>query len=426
MSSDLSVSQAVTDLTSADRRKRIGALNRLRGEKHPDIAAVIALLDDPDDEIRRLAAEVLGLNGDPAAVPALIEALSDDVGEVRAAAANALLQIGTPQALSAVGVTSEEVDDQVRGIPFDRLREFQEEEDLLEATPEIPRSVPPPAPAPVIPPAGALTPKAAADVRFSTYYPREVMPNIWHPMRAYVFRASAADKVARDAADALGSLDPFREVSRDSRTAIAEGALITAAPHIDGFQFNPPQASVYFYEDWHHYEFKLRAVSAPLDQSSNGRVTFTVEGVIVAEVPLSIFVGGSVPLASGSTANTTSKLYQAVFCSYSHRDTQIVERVERAYKALGLDYLRDIVSLKSGQEWNAQLLKLIEKADIFQLFWSKAAAESKYVRQEWQHALSLNRGSAAFIRPVYWDQPMPPVPPELGHLHFAYQPDLDD
>ena len=37
--------------------------------------------------------------------------------------------------------------------------------------------------------------------------------------------------------------------------------------------------------------------------------------------------------------------------------------------------------------WDPALLDLIERADVFQLFWSTNAAESIYVRREWEHAL---------------------------------------
>jgi hypothetical protein len=93
---------------------------------------------------------------------------------------------------------------------------------------------------------------------------------------------------------------------------------------------------------------------------------------------------------------------------------------------LGLDYLRDVTVLKSGQHWSEELLEMIERADIFQLFWSENAAMSDYVRREWQHALKVKSDQVAlsFIRPVYWQQPMPAPPDELKVLHFAYQPDL--
>ena len=147
------------------------------------------------------------------------------------------------------------------------------------------------------------------------------------------------------------------------------------------------------------------------------------EGVIVADLPISVFVTAQPAAASTAPSSASADPYDAIFCSYSHKDTAIVERVERAYKALGMDYLRDVTTLRSGETWNPRLLELIEEADIFQLFWSNASAASRYVEQEWAHALSLGRGGA-FIRPVYWEQPMPKAPDALGHLHFHFDPAL--
>ena len=481
--------------------RRLTAEVLAQNSSHAVVQALIETLYDTQPDVRSAAADALGQIGDHAAVPALIDALYDEVVEVRFAAAQALGQlgdqravvdlihmldnddapvaamaamslhkIGTPEALAAIqhlreadgdynfdfmdevepaGKAEEksDLDDTIRRyIPPDLIRRMREAE--LEAD-EAEAVVPPKAAkeAEETLRSGAAPQQAeAAEVQFSAYYPREVAPEVWYALRAYIFNLSAAEAVADDAAlEFGGTFASMRQVVRATHTQIEQGALITATPELAGFQFNPPTAQVGFYEEWERFDFKLRAVDAPLDQSANGKITFSVEGVIVADVPLSIYVGapktgtpkadasqtgapgmgGSVP-TNNATLNVTRPIYQSIFCSYSHKDTLIVERVERAYKALGLDFLRDVVTLKSGQDWNAELLRMIDRADIFQLFWSNAAAESKYVRQEWEHALSLNRQSEAFIRPVYWQHPMPPVPPELGAIHFAYEPTLDD
>jgi hypothetical protein len=267
--------------------------------------------------------------------------------------------------------------------------------------------------------------KAVQTVMFSGYYPKEVLPEEWEPLHAYIYRALASTAVEEDAGKQLGSrVQEFRGVSAPAHVEVPEGAFVTATPQMDGFQFNPPSATVGFYKDWHRFDFEVRAKGAPLNQAANGLLTFSVEGIIVADVPLSIYVTEKLSAASGQT-NATAKAYQAIFCSYSHQDQQIVARAERAYKALGLDYLRDVLSLKSGQDWSEELLRLIDHADIFQLFWSHAAAESDHVRSEWEYALQVAGWKANFIRPVYWEDPKPMIPSELKHLHFAYQPDLD-
>ena len=61
---------------------------------------------------------------------------------------------------------------------------------------------------------------------------------------------------------------------------------------------------------------------------------------------------------------------------------------------------------------------MINQADVFQLFWSMHSMRSKYVEDEYRYALQLDKEN--FVRPVYWEKPMPSPPPELAALHFAY------
>lgn len=271
------------------------------------------------------------------------------------------------------------------------------------------------------------TPATPADsaAYFLATSPKSMPLDEWQPMYAYVFRQSVAAQVYMDAAKLLGKKQAeYSTMSQPASTTIREGAEITATPELDGFQFKPLRVTVGFYDAWERFNFELRAKSAPLNQFATGRIVFTVEGLIVGEVPLSIFVGETP--AEWEFKENPTKMYQAIFCSYSHADTKIIERLERAYKSLGMDYLRDITTLKSGTHWSDELLALIDRADVFQLFWSKTAAESPYVKQEWEHALKYENDRPNFIRPVWWQDPMPPVPKELGHIHFWHQPDLDD
>jgi hypothetical protein len=85
--------------------------------------------------------------------------------------------------------------------------------------------------------------------------------------------------------------------------------------------------------------------------------------------------------------------------------------------------LIDVDSLRSGEDWTDALMRLIDRADIFQLFWSQNSAQSQFCRQEWQYALQQEKLKGdTFIRPVYWEQPLIPPPEELEPLHFAYVP----
>jgi hypothetical protein len=78
----------------------------------------------------------------------------------------------------------------------------------------------------------------------------------------------------------------------------------------------------------------------------------------------------------------------------------------------------DLELLRSRDDWNQKIKMAIRDAHVFQLFWSKAAAASKAVEQEWRYAFSLKR--RGFICPVHWetDQLSPPPPPELATINF--------
>ncbi len=99
----------------------------------------------------------------------------------------------------------------------------------------------------------------------------------------------------------------------------------------------------------------------------------------------------------------------------------MVEQFERYAAAMGDRYLRDLVDLRAGEEWNPGLERMIREADVFQLFWSQNSMKSEFCRQEWEYALALNRPN--FIRPTYWEQPFPEEPPrfppeQLRAKHF--------
>lgn len=288
-------------------------------------------------------------------------------------------------------------------------------------------SVEPPKPSPAGPALpdkkkaeSAPAPAVIEPTHFTAYAPKEVPPDTWANLSAYIFRTSASGAVENDAQQKFGAqLAEMRQGKATASAEIEAGATITATPRLDGFTFNPESLSLKFVKPYHRFDFEMMAGRERLNLASNGAITFSMGGVLIGEIPLSVFVSERATIEIGVVQ---AEPYQKIFCSYSHRDTRVVERVERAYRVLGFDYLRDVTRLRSGQQWNAELMRWIDEAHIFQLFWSAAAAGSPYVEQEWRHALQISR--ANFIRPVYWKKPLTAPPSELGQLHFAYDPQI--
>ena len=289
------------------------------------------------------------------------------------------------------------------------------------------------------------------NVQFTVFRPQVVRPGVWYPLLAFAHLAERSpdappdqldplDRVRTWAAQILGSdMEAYASPTSDARAGVPRESELTFVPEIDGMEFNPPRRTFRWLEDVHKEEFRLRASPALTGSVARGRLTVFLGVLILADVELAIRIASTAatptlqPAASQTPSRTIDPRevaleavhahpYRKIFPSYSHLDVAIVEQAEVLGRALGDVYVRDRTVLRSGEDWNARLLELIDEADIFQLFWSSNAMRSEYVRQEWEYALS--RGRRFFIRPTYWEEPMPRStdpelpPPKLSQLHF--------
>lgn len=253
-------------------------------------------------------------------------------------------------------------------------------------------------------------------VTFHLFWPRAVTRDVWTTIFATMHSGSAAERALReDLKRRLGTDAPHYR-ARSSHAQVEEGAEITIVPEADGVIFNPSFLRLRWLEPWHIAEFRMKA--APAGESVVGSVSFFVGPLLVADVPIEIHVGAGA--ADRGMRRSSMSPYRSIFVSYAHADSEIVDRLEKAYDAIGDSYLRDIHLLRSGEVWSEGLRDAIADADVFQLCWSVAAQQSEHVEDEWRVALGLQRRQ--FIRPVYWQKPMARLPVELLNLHFTYVP----
>jgi hypothetical protein len=116
------------------------------------------------------------------------------------------------------------------------------------------------------------------------------------------------------------------------------------------------------------------------------------------------------------------KRHKRVFLSYSSADRETVSAIATAYASAGVEHFWDRTSLKSGEEWSPRLKKEIDRADLFHLCWSKAAATSEWVEKEAEHALTRRKksnGKQPDITVQMLDgPPWAPHPPHLDSINF--------
>jgi hypothetical protein len=281
------------------------------------------------------------------------------------------------------------------------------------------------------------------DVVFTVYKPKVVPPGVWVPLLAFAHledlpeekrrpdEPSIREQVQEQAEAALGErLSEYTDDSEDASQGIPPEAEITFVPLIPGFRFNPPQATFLFLEAIQKEEFRMQAPPDLDGQTVRGRLSVYWGHILLAELNLKIRVDSQVRQAVAArepeTERASTRPYRYIFASYSHKDTNIVREFESRIESLGDRYLIDQKDLRSGEVWSERLQGMIREADVFQLFWSRNAMQSPFVEKEWRYALALGRES--FIRPVYWEDPLPELPeknlpPEdLRRLHFYLFP----
>ncbi len=269
------------------------------------------------------------------------------------------------------------------------------------------------------------------NVRFTVYRPSEIEPQRWYSLLAFVHlserpadRPDEPDPVAvvkRQAATLLQD-EPaeYQSLVSDSLRAIPRAGELTLVPQMDGIEFNPAQQTFRWERSVHRADFQLRGLAGSVPRTARGHLTIYWGPLIVGDVPLAISVVTHAVSSDAPARADTVRAYRQIFASYSHRDVAVVEQFEETLAALGDRYLRDVRDLRAGQVWSDELERMIEQADVFQLFWSWNALASPFVRQEWEFALGLRREN--FLRPVYWEDPLPSrgdLPSEgLRRLHF--------
>ena len=141
------------------------------------------------------------------------------------------------------------------------------------------------------------------------------------------------------------------------------------------------------------------------------KITDVQSGPDAADVP------GLEPVPAGNLTR-----YQQAFISYASKDRQEVLKRVQMLNVAKIKFFQDLLTLEPGDQWEKLLYEYIDKSDVFFLFWSKAASESKWVKREVEYAIKRRANKDEpdpEIIPVIIEGPPPASPPvELSSIHF--------
>ncbi|MBK1615855.1 hypothetical protein CKO44_20590 [Rubrivivax gelatinosus] len=161
----------------------------------------------------------------------------------------------------------------------------------------------------------------------------------------------------------------------------------------------------------------LRA-TADAGDSAVLRLDVGIDGIVVARVRLEIGLTAAPPSPAAPPAQVMDEpIVRRAFASYASADRlRVLDRVAAIRLAAGIEVFLDCHDLHPGRNWRAQLERELDGADLFLLFWSEAAAQSGWVRWEYERALQHPGEAHMQIHPL--DNGVAP-PRALAHLHLG-------
>lgn len=287
---------------------------------------------------------------------------------------------------------------------------------VVTAPPRESASAPPPD-APASDAAACDAVAAILPARFSVFHPMQLQPGQWLDLAVYLHEPGLDSFVRQDHLGRYeGKPGELPERRSALRYALKPGAAVTIVPALPGCRINPPRATVEWWENFHRVPFRVMAnPGAPgyAEGPGEGTILFFVGPLLVGEQRLAFTIGRERAHPISNTATLAADTFDAVFPAYAPQDGEIADRFAAVGTQIDSPFLAEVLEMR-GREWDRDLLKRIEAAERFQLFWSAAAARSPHLEEEWKFALALAR--ERFIRACYWRHPAPGLPAALDEV----------
>jgi TIR domain len=251
-------------------------------------------------------------------------------------------------------------------------------------------------------------------VEFAVFAPAGVRPNsafvldVWAYLRdQYPFVKEMAKEVG------------MKVLGRKASVSLARGSRLTIRIDIAGLEVHKPRETIEWDGEATNASFTIKVPPKTKIGTYPGSALIKYQSMTIAKVKFIISVAY---YDHPEYLDRTDKLMyvRTAFASYASTDREEVLHRIQGMKSIVpyIDIFLDQLSLHSGQNWRTKLEEHVPTKDIFYLFWSEAAARSKWVKREWR--LALDRRGLDYISPVPLEEPdRVPPPKELAALHFS-------
>jgi hypothetical protein len=250
-------------------------------------------------------------------------------------------------------------------------------------------------------------------VRFGVTAPTVLVPGSAHSIDVWAFVESMRRALLKRAAQESGARVRLKS---QGPVSIARGARLGVRLRVGELAVRPARASLLWDGELSNVGFVVEVPGDAPHGSLPGTAIITLQGFPLVRLAFTITIGSMPERTRLAEARETR--YRTAFASYSSKDRPaVMARVHGLQKA-GVDVFLDVLSLRSGQNYERVLLEMVQSRDVFYLFWSRAAKRSEWVEREWR--LALQKRGIEYIDPFPLESPTKAPPPEElgGTLHF--------
>jgi molecular chaperone DnaK len=254
-------------------------------------------------------------------------------------------------------------------------------------------------------------------VHFSVTAPPVVSPGFSFVLDIWAHLAQQREAVLLLARKAVGG-EPISMHSKGP-VQVARGVVLTVRLNLDDLLVEEPEDTILWEGEIGNATF---AVQVPRDAKQGprrGKATIYNGALQIARIDFIVRVGEAVEESKSLDAQITR--HRQAFASYARADlAEVFSRIQGLQKAdsgMKVFWEWEHRTPRSDQHWEQAVGSVIRTSDIFYLFWSANARQSRWVEREWRYA--LNRRGLDFIDPVPLVPPeQAPPPPELADIRF--------
>lgn len=252
----------------------------------------------------------------------------------------------------------------------------------------------------------------------TAYAPKEVEVDEEFIVAAFVSFSKDKEKVD-EAAQLLDDV-LIKKAEKFLNLKIEFGDKLLFNLQANGCEIDDPAQEINWNGQLNSVEFGVNVLSGFKSKKLIAKLTIAKNGIPAGNIKFKIKVANENTVFETSDAPMLTTQFKNAFISYASADRNEVLRRTQMLSASGISFFQDVMNLKPGELWENSLYKEIDNCDVFYLFWSSSAKNSKWVKAEYEYAQNLQAsGKKIEIIPVPIEGPPAPLPPdELAHLHF--------